>query len=176
MWARPCPPPVWSCPTGTPSTSADRAHLGDLFHRRIFPILTPLAVGQGHPFPYISNLSLNLLVRVASPVTGEERTARVKVPPLLPRLVPLPDGMRFVPVEQVVAAHLERLFPAMRIEEHQVFRVTRNADLSVDEDEVEDLAGRPGARAPPAEVRSGGAPRGLLRHLRASSSRCWWPR
>ncbi len=118
---------------------ADRAHLGDLFQQRIFPILTPLAVGQGHPFPYISNLSLNLLVRVASPVTGEERTARVKVPPLLPRLVPLPDGMRFVPVEQVVAAHLERLFPAMRIEEHQVFRVTRNADLSVDEDEVEDL-------------------------------------
>ena len=70
----------------------DRSHLGELFHQQIFPILTPLAVGQGHPFPYISNLSLNLLVRVVSSATGEERTARVKVPPLLPRLVPLPDG------------------------------------------------------------------------------------
>ena len=117
----------------------DRARLAEHFHRQIFPILTPLAVGQGHPFPYISNLSLNLLVRVADPVSGEERTARVKVPPLLPRLVPLPDGTRFVPVEQVVAAHLESLFPSMRIVEHQVFRLTRNAGLSVDEGEAEDL-------------------------------------
>ncbi len=118
---------------------SDRNHLADLFHRQIFPVLTPLAVGQGHPFPYISNLSLNLVVRVANPLTGEERMARVKVPSLLPRLVPLPDGMRFVLVEQVVAAHLDSIFPAMRIEEHQVFRVTRNIDLSVDEDEAGDL-------------------------------------
>jgi polyphosphate kinase len=116
----------------------DRGHLADLFHQQIFPILTPLAVGQGHPFPYISNLSLNLVVRVSSPVTGEERMARVKVPSLLPRLVPLPDGRRFVLVEQVVAAHLESIFPSMCIEEHQVFRVTRNVDLSVDEDDTED--------------------------------------
>ena len=117
----------------------DRAHLGEVFERGIFPVLTPLAVGQGHPFPYISNLSLNLVVLVANPFTGEERMARVKVPSLLPRLVPLPDGRRFVLVEQVVAAHLEHLFPSMRIVEHQVFRVTRNADLSVDEDEADDL-------------------------------------
>jgi polyphosphate kinase len=118
---------------------ADRSYLADLFHQQIFPILTPLAVGQGHPFPYISNLSLNLVVRVACPLTGEERMAQVKVPPLLPRLVPLPDGRRFVLVEQVVAAHLESIFPSMGIEEHQVFRVTRNADLSVEEDEAGDL-------------------------------------
>ena len=117
----------------------DRAHLEEVFERGIFPILTPLAVGQGHPFPYIANLSLNLVVLVANPFTGEERMARVNVPSLLPRLVPLPDGRRFVLVEQVVAAHLEHLFPSMGIVEHQVFRVTRNADLSVDEDEADDL-------------------------------------
>ena len=71
----------------------DRAHLDDVFHRQIFPVLTPLAVDPGHPFPYISNLSLNLVVRVADPATGEERIARVKVPPLLPRfVVPCPTG------------------------------------------------------------------------------------
>jgi polyphosphate kinase len=117
----------------------DRAHLADDFERRILPILTPLAVDQGHPFPYISNLALNLVVRVHNPATGEERIARVKVPPLLPRLVALPDGRRFVPLEQVIAAHLEALFPAMVITEHHIFRVTRNADLSVEEDEAGDL-------------------------------------
>ncbi len=117
----------------------DRVHLADDFERRILPILTPLAVDQGHPFPYISNLALNLVVRVHNPTTGEERIARVKVPPLLPRLVPLPDGRRFVPLEQVIAAHLEALFPAMAITEHHTFRVTRNADLSVEEDEAGDL-------------------------------------
>jgi polyphosphate kinase len=117
----------------------DRTFLGAEFSRRIFPILTPLAVGQGHPFPYISNLSLNLVVRVRNPAGGEVRIARVKVPPLLPRFVALPDGRRFVPVEQVIAAHLDSIFPDMVIEEHHAFRVTRNADLSVDEDEAEDL-------------------------------------
>ncbi len=120
-------------------SEADRVYLGELFVRRIFPILTPLAVDPGHPFPYISNLSLNLVVRVESPDSGEERMARVKVPPLLPRLVPLPDNRRYVLVEQVIAAHLDSLFPSMRIVEHQVFRVTRNADVSVDEDESQDL-------------------------------------
>ncbi len=117
----------------------DRAHLDDVFSRTIFPVLTPLAVDPGHPFPYISNLSLNLVLRVADPVTDEQRIARVKVPPLLPRLVALPDGNRFVPVEQVIAAHLDTLFPAMTVVEHHVFRVTRNADLSVDEDDAQDL-------------------------------------
>ncbi len=96
----------------------DRAHLDDVFNRLIFPILTPLAVDQGHPFPYISGLSLNLVVRVVNPVTGEERIARVKVPPLLSRFVVMPDQERFVPVEQVIAAHLDSIFPSMTIIEH----------------------------------------------------------
>ena len=118
---------------------ADRAHLDEVYLRTIFPVLTPLAVDQGHPFPYISNLSLNLVLRVVDPTTAEQRVARVKVPPLLPRLVALPDGARYVPVEQVIAAHLDTLFPAMDIAEHHVFRVTRNADLSVDEGDAQDL-------------------------------------
>ncbi len=117
----------------------DRASLGQEFDRGIFPILTPLAMGQGHPFPSIADLSLNLVVRVVDPQTAEERIAQVKVPPVLPRLMPLADGRRFVPVEQVVAAHLESIFPGMAIEEHQVFRVSRNIDLSVDEYETGNL-------------------------------------
>jgi polyphosphate kinase len=117
----------------------DRAHLAEVFHQRIFPILTPLAVDQAHPFPYISNLSLNLVVRVEDPSRGDRRIARVKVPPLLPRFVVLPDGRSHVPVEQVIAAHLSALFPSMAIVEHHAFRVTRNADLSVEEDEAQDL-------------------------------------
>ncbi len=117
----------------------DRTYLVDVFHQQIFPVLTPLAVDPGHPFPYISNLSLNLVVRVVDPVTTESRIARVKVPPLLPRFVVMPDGERFVPLEQVIAAHLDMLFPAMTIGEHYAFRVTRNADLSVEQDEAGDL-------------------------------------
>ena len=107
----------------------------------VFPVLTPLAVDPGHPFPYISNLSLNLAVMVRDPVTGERRFARVKVPPLLPRFVALPDGERFVPLEQVIAAHLDRLFPGMEIECHYPFRVTRNTDLTLQEEgeEADDL-------------------------------------
>jgi polyphosphate kinase len=118
---------------------ADRAHLDGVFNRLIFPILTPLAFDQGHPFPYISGLSLNLVVRVENPVTGEGKIARVKVPPLLSRFVMLPDQKHFVPVEQIIAAHLDAIFPAMRIVEHHAFRVTRNADLSVEEDEAANL-------------------------------------
>ncbi len=117
----------------------DRAYLVDFFERQIFPVLTPLSVDPGHPFPYISNLSLNLIVRVGDPVSGEERVARVKVPPLLPRFVMLPDGERFVPLEQIIASHLGRLFPDMVIGEHFAFRVTRNADLALEEDEADDL-------------------------------------
>ncbi|HXA30994.1 MAG TPA: polyphosphate kinase 1 [Acidimicrobiales bacterium] len=117
----------------------DRTYLVDVFHQQIFPVLTPLAVDPGHPFPYISNLSLNLVVRVVDPVSSESRIARVKVPPLLPRFVVMPDGERFVPLEQVIAAHLDTLFPAMTIGEHYAFRVTRNADLSVGQDEAGDL-------------------------------------
>ena len=117
----------------------DRAYLVDVFNREIYPVLTPLAVDPGHPFPYISNLSLNLLVEVGDPSTGEQRIARVKVPPLLPRFVVMPDGERFVPLEQVIAAHLHTLFPGMAIGEHDTFRVTRNADLALEEDEADDL-------------------------------------
>ncbi|MGH9063745.1 MAG: polyphosphate kinase 1 [Acidimicrobiales bacterium] len=117
----------------------DRAFLVDVFYQRIFPVLTPLAVDPGHPFPYISNLSLNLAVTVVDPVSGERRFARVKVPPLLPRFVVLPDGERFVPLEQLIAAHLGSLFPAMEVEGHHPFRVTRNADLTPEEGEADDL-------------------------------------
>src|SRR2546423_10766955 len=103
----------------------DRAYLVDVFEKNIYPVLTPLAVDPGHPFPYISNLSLNLAVIVRDPTSGERRFARVKVPPLLPRFVVLPDGRRFVPLEQVIAAFLHELFPGMEIESQHPFRVTR---------------------------------------------------
>jgi len=117
----------------------DREFLVKAFHERIFPVLTPLAVDPGHPFPYISNMSLNLAVTVQDPKTGENRFARVKVPPLLPRFVVMPDGERFVPVEQVIAAHLDTLFPGMDIQTREAFRVTRNADLALQEEEADDL-------------------------------------
>lgn len=117
----------------------DREWLAGEFDRRIFPVLTPLAVDPGHPFPYISSLSLNLGVIVRDPTTDERRFARVKVPPLLPRFVVMPDGERFVPLEQVIAAHLQQLFPGMEVVDHVAFRVTRNADLTVEEEEADDL-------------------------------------
>ena len=117
----------------------DRDHLVEVFQRQIYPVLTPLAVDPGHPFPYISNLSLNLVVEVEDPASGEKRIARVKVPPALPRFVVMPDGERFVPLEQVISAHLGSLFPGMTIGHHHAFRVTRNADLALEEDEADDL-------------------------------------
>ncbi|HXM18176.1 MAG TPA: polyphosphate kinase 1 [Candidatus Tumulicola sp.] len=117
----------------------DRSHLTKMYNDHIFPVLTPLAVDPGHPFPYISNLSLNLAVVVGDPAQTQPRIARVKVPPLLPRFVKLPDGERFVPIEQIIAAHLGSLFPGMQIIAHHVFRVTRNADFALKEDEAEDL-------------------------------------
>jgi len=116
----------------------DRVHLDRVFDETIFPVLTPLAVDPGHPFPHISNLSLNLAIMVVDP-EGGRRFARVKVPPLLPRFVVLPDGERFVPLEQVIAAHLDVLFPGMKIESHSSFRVIRNADLTLEEEEADDL-------------------------------------
>ena len=110
-----------------------------MFEERIFPVLTPLAVDPAHPFPYISDLSLNLAVVVRDPDTGVRRFARVKVPPLLPRLLKLPAGRRFVPIEQVIAANLDRLFPGMAMVEQHPFRVTRDADVEVEVDEADDL-------------------------------------
>ncbi|HEY8864244.1 MAG TPA: polyphosphate kinase 1 [Candidatus Dormibacteraeota bacterium] len=120
-------------------SEADQGLLAEVFQERIFPVLTPLAVDPAHPFPYVSNLSLNLAVMVRDPLRHQPRFARVKVPPLLPRFVGLPDGERFVPLEQVIALHLPALFPGMEIVSHHFFRVTRDADLDVDDDEAEDL-------------------------------------
>ena len=133
----------------------DRAHLDGVFEEEVFPVLTPLAVDPAHPFPYISNLSLNLAVVVGDPDGPARRIARVKVPPLLPRFVVMPDGERFVPLEQLIAAHLERLFPGMRVLGQHPFRVTRNADFALEEEEAEDLL-----TAVEAILRCAGAHRG----------------
>lgn len=117
----------------------DREYLGRIFEETIFPVLTPLAVDPSHPFPYISNLSLNLLARVTDPVTSDSRFARVKIPAILPRFVSLPDGVRFIPLELVIWAHLDQLFPEMKIGAHYFFRVSRNADLTLEEEEADDL-------------------------------------
>ncbi len=119
-------------------SDADREQLHAYYEERIFPVLTPLAVDPGHPFPYISNLALSIAAHVADPDTAERRFVRLKVPSLFPRLISL-DGHRFVPAEQVIAAHLHTLFVGMIVEEWALFRVTRNADLILEEDEADDL-------------------------------------
>ena len=127
-----------------------RTYLNEFFEEHIFPVLTPLAVDPSHPFPYISNLSLNLAVVLRDPAMEIELFARVKVPKLLPRFVALPENLRQrpqgkagvwsgVPIEQIITHNLEYLFPGMNILESYVFRVTRNADLEVEEDEADDL-------------------------------------
>jgi polyphosphate kinase len=118
---------------------ADRNHLDTYFHANVFPVLTPLAVDPGHPFPYISNLSLSLAV-VLRGSDGEEHFARVKVPKILPRWVPLPTANHFIPLEVVISANLEALFPGVEILGCYTFRITRNTDLQIDNgDEAEDL-------------------------------------
>lgn len=121
----------------------DRAALDDVFANQIFPVLMPLAVDPAHPFPYISGLSLNLSIRVRNPKIGKEEFARLKVPPMLPRFVQLPDDgggmLRFIPLEDLISNHLGDLFPGMEILDHHEFRVTRNEDVEVEEDESENL-------------------------------------
>jgi polyphosphate kinase len=118
----------------------DRKRLADYFTAQIFPVLTPLAVDPAHPFPYISGLSLNLAIIVRDPVSGGERFARVKVPNNVDRFVRVRRGTDdFLPLEDLISAHLEQLFPGMEVVEQQTFRVTRNADLEVEEDRDEDL-------------------------------------
>ena len=109
------------------------------YESRIFPILTPLAVDPSHPFPYISNLALNLAVTVRDTETGDQRFARVKVPRNFPRCIPVPDSDDFILLEDLIEAHLDRLFPGMEIVSTSRFRVTRNADLSLDDEDAEDL-------------------------------------
>ena len=119
-------------------SSSERDAMDTFFAEQVFPVLTPLAVDPSHPFPYISGLSLNLAVVVRNPTTQSDLFARVKVPPSLPRFVRVGD-QRFVPLEEVIAAHLGDLFPGMTIVQHHLFRVTRNEDLEVEEDDAENL-------------------------------------
>jgi polyphosphate kinase len=116
----------------------EQRHCKKLFKERVYPVLTPLAVDPAHPFPYISGLSLNLAVLVHNPETDTEHFARVKVPAILQRFVSL-GNQRFVPLEDVIGAHLKRLFPGMTVREAHTFRVTRNEDLEVEEDDTENL-------------------------------------
>ncbi|MEH1849140.1 MAG: polyphosphate kinase 1 [Nostoc sp.] len=127
-----------------------RTHLNSYFEEQVFPVLTPLAVDPSHPFPFISNLSLNLAVVVKNPDTEEEFFARVKVPSVLPRFLPIPPELGTVdndkpthwtgvPLEQAIAHNLESLFPGMNIQEYHPFRITRDADLVLEEDEADDL-------------------------------------
>ena len=108
------------------------------FRDRVFPVLTPLAVDPAHPFPYISGLSLNLAVLIRNPKSDKEHFARVKVPPIFDRFVALGNA-RFVPLEDVIGAHLKRLFPGMEVLAAHTFRVTRNEDVEVEEDDAENL-------------------------------------
>ncbi|WP_326689506.1 MULTISPECIES: RNA degradosome polyphosphate kinase [unclassified Streptomyces] len=119
-------------------TEKEQARLFTLFRQQIYPVLTPLAVDPAHPFPYISGLSLNLAVVLRNPVSAHNYFARVKVPPLLPRFLEA-SPHRYVPLEDVIAAHLEELFPGMEVLAHHMFRVTRNEDLEVEEDDAENL-------------------------------------
>ncbi|CAB4624181.1 MAG: RNA degradosome polyphosphate kinase [Actinobacteria bacterium] len=123
---------------------SERALFHEYFQKQVFPVLTPLAVDPAHPFPYISGLSLNLAVVLKNPDTGKEHFARVKVPPLLPRFVRIPgtsgvNDARFVPLEDIIGEYLGLLFPGMEVLQHHTFRVTRNEDLEVDEEDGENL-------------------------------------
>ena len=117
----------------------DREYLSGVFQEQVFPVLTPLAVDPAHPFPYISNLSMNLAIMVTEPETGTRRFARVKVPPILPRFLELPGHRGFVPLEQVISAHIHQLFPGMEITECHPFRLTRDTDYQLAEFETNDL-------------------------------------
>jgi polyphosphate kinase len=123
-------------------TDADRAGLYEYFQSQVFPVLMPLAVDPAHPFPYISGLSLNLAIRIRNAKTGRQEFARLKVPPMLPRFVALPGETgraRYLPLEDLISNNLGDLFPGMEILEHHTFRLTRNEDVVIEEDETENL-------------------------------------
>ncbi len=119
----------------------EKFELKKIFDAEIFPVLTPLAVDPSHPFPYISGLSLSLAVIVKHPETREEFFARVKAPNVIPRFIPtdISDKTRFIPIEEIIAAHLQELFPGMIIEDYYTFRLTRNEDLDFEEDDIENI-------------------------------------
>ena len=121
---------------------AQQTRLHDYFRAQVFPVLTPLAVDPAHPFPYISGLSLNLAVLVRDPVSGSEHFARVKVPNNVQRFVPVRSddaATSYLPLEELIGAHLQQLFPGLEVTAHHAFRVTRNTDVEVEEDRDEDL-------------------------------------
>ncbi len=132
-------PRASSSATGTPSTRPTARYLHEVFDRLILPVVTPLTVDPSHPFPYISNLSLNVGVEVRSRQDDTSRFARVKVPPNVARLLPLPGGDRFIPLEQIMVAFIDELFPGMDVGAPCIFRVTRDADLALDDDAADDL-------------------------------------
>jgi polyphosphate kinase len=120
----------------------ERSYVSRIFSDRIFPVLTPLAVDPSHPFPYISGLSLNLAVIVKNPKNSETYFARIKVPPILSRFIPVSPAThttRFLPLEELIAIHLQELFPGMLIEDHYTFRITRNQDIELEEEDSENL-------------------------------------
>ena len=142
---------------------AEREQLSDYFQEQVFPVLTPLAVDPAHPFPFVSGLSLNLAITVKQPEDAGQHFARVKVPDNVDRFVKLqsrasgddPEGpvtVRFLPMEELIAAFLPALFPGMEVVEHHAFRITRNADFEVEEDRDEDLL-----QALERELRAGGS-------------------
>ncbi|MCK6067503.1 MULTISPECIES: RNA degradosome polyphosphate kinase [Microbacterium] len=121
---------------------AERERLSEYFQAQVFPVLMPLAVDPAHPFPYISGLSLNLAIRVRNARSGRQEFARLKVPPMLPRLVQIPSARgtaRYLPLEELIANHLGDLFPGMEVLDHHAFRLTRNEDVTIEEDETENL-------------------------------------
>ncbi|KAF2413119.1 RNA degradosome polyphosphate kinase [Microbacterium sp. B35-04] len=120
----------------------ERAALYEYFQAQVFPVLMPLAVDPAHPFPYISGLSLNLAIRIRNARTGRQEFARLKVPPMLPRFVELPPAagaVRYLPLEDLISNHLDDLFPGMEVLDHHAFRLTRNEDMVIEEDETENL-------------------------------------
>ncbi|SDL78055.1 RNA degradosome polyphosphate kinase [Tessaracoccus oleiagri] len=119
-------------------TATEKDNMRTVFAERIYPVLTPLAVDSSHPFPYISGLSLNLAVLLRNPTTGGRQFARIKVPPLLPRFMQVGEG-RYLPLEEIIARHLGQLFTGMQVISHTTFRVTRNEDIEVEEDDAENL-------------------------------------
>ncbi|WP_341973895.1 RNA degradosome polyphosphate kinase [Microbacterium sp. LWO13-1.2] len=123
-------------------TDDERAALSEYFQLQVFPVLMPLAVDPAHPFPYISGLSLNLAIRIRNARTGRQEFARLKVPPMLPRFVEVPGSgeiQRFLRLEELIANHLGDLFPGMEVLDHHAFRLTRNEDMEIEEDESENL-------------------------------------
>jgi len=121
---------------------AERAALYEYFQAQVFPVLMPLAVDPAHPFPYISGLSLNLAIRIRNARTGRQEFARLKVPPMLPRFVelsPAAGAVRYLPLEDLISNHLDDLFPGMEVLDHHAFRLTRNEDMVIEEDETENL-------------------------------------